>query len=310
MAQNPAIIEVAENPEEIKKKIKALPLKEKLKAVALNYYLQQKKKLDIELEKEMKKLQIQFDEKAAKIYKASNEIIEGTRLLTEEELKDVDFYLEGEEATQKNQALTAEPINGYWFKALKNSDIIAQEIKDRDDPILKSLTKIEYEPQEKSDNFSLNFYFAPNDYFKNTVLKKKFILKDGENPVKSEGTIIEWNDGKNVTRKLIKKKQLEKKSGIVKTISQEVDAESFFIFFKPINLEDKEQIEKWVQENKLDKYAERMDIDYDIARMIIDEIIPYSLEYYLGVKINDAFDDIEEVDAESSKGSDEEEENK
>jgi len=72
------------------------------------------------------------------------------------------------------------------------------------------------------------------------------MFEDGENPVKSEGTIIEWNDGKNVTRKLIKKKQLEKKSGIVKTISQEVDAESFFIFFKPINLEDKEQIEKWV----------------------------------------------------------------
>lgn len=30
-----------------------------------------------------------------------------------------------------------------------------------------------------------------------------------------------------------------------------------------------------------------MDIDYDLARMIIDEIIPYSLEYYLGVKMND-----------------------
>lgn len=30
-----------------------------------------------------------------------------------------------------------------------------------------------------------------------------------------------------------------------------------------------------------------MDIDYDLARMIVDEIIPYSLEYYLGVKIDD-----------------------
>jgi nucleosome assembly protein 1-like 1 len=62
-----------------------------------------------------------------------NEIIEGTRLLTEEELKDVDFYLEGEEATQKNQALNTDPIEHYWFKALKNSDIIAQEIKEKDE---------------------------------------------------------------------------------------------------------------------------------------------------------------------------------
>ncbi len=28
----------------------------------------------------------------------------------------------------------------------------------------------------------------------------------------------------------------------------------------------------------------RMDIDFDIARVIIDELIPYSIEYYLGVR--------------------------
>lgn len=48
-----------------------------------------------------------------------------------------------------------------------------------------------------------------------------------------------------------------------------------------------------------------MDIDYDIARTIIDEIIPYSLEYYLGVKINDAYDDIENLEDDNSEdGSD------
>ena len=47
-----------------------------------------------------------------------------------------------------------------------------------------------------------------------------------------------------------------------------------------------------------------MDIDYDMARMIIDEIIPYSLEYYLGVKINDAYDDIEDMGQDSSEDSD------
>lgn len=47
MAQNPAIVEVNENSEEIKKAIKELPLKEKLKAVALNYYLNEKKRLDL-----------------------------------------------------------------------------------------------------------------------------------------------------------------------------------------------------------------------------------------------------------------------
>jgi len=65
MANNPAIIEVADNSEEIKQKIKKLPLKEKLKAVALNFYLSEKKKLDIELEKEMKNLQKKYDKLAS-----------------------------------------------------------------------------------------------------------------------------------------------------------------------------------------------------------------------------------------------------
>ena len=35
-----------------------------------------------------------------------------------------------------------------------------------------------------------------------------------------------------------------------------------------------------------------MDKDYDIAKLIKDEIIPYSLEYFLSVKINDDYDDV------------------
>jgi nucleosome assembly protein 1-like 1 len=56
-----------------------------------------------------------------------------------------------------------------------------------------------------------------------------------------------------------------------------------------------------------------MDKDYDIAKMIVDEIIPYSLEYYLGVKINDEYDDIEDLEVEEEdeeENDDEEEEDK
>jgi len=39
------------------------------------------------------------------------------------------------------------------------------------------------------------------------IITTKFysLLIDGENPVKSEGTIIEWKEGKNVTKKTVKK---------------------------------------------------------------------------------------------------------
>ena len=56
----------------------------------------------------------------------------------------------------------------------------------------------------------------------------------------------------------------------------------------------------------MEKIAERMEKDFDIAGTIIDEIIPYSLEYYLGVKINDDYDDIEELEGVSEEEENEE----
>ena len=73
------------------------------------------------------------------------------------------------------------------------------------------------------------------------MLKKTFILRGSENPVRSDGTIIEWREGKNVTRKNRKQKK-DKKSGMQKTKTEEQDVESFFNFFKSIHLEDKESI--------------------------------------------------------------------
>lgn len=35
---------------------------------------------------------------------------------------------------------------------------------------------------------------------------------------------------------------------------------------------------------------EKLNIDFDIARGFVDEVIPYSLEYYLGVKTADGED--------------------
>ena len=44
----------------------------------------------------------------------------------------------------------------------------------------------------------------------------------------------------------MKKKRVNKTTGMIDFTTQEVEAESFFNFFKSINLEDKEIIEKLV----------------------------------------------------------------
>lgn len=64
----------------------------------------------------------------------------------------------------------------------------------------------------------MRFHFEPNDYFTNTVITKEFEL-DGEDINKSFGDKIEWKEGKNVTMKVVKKKNKNKKTGekVVKT---------------------------------------------------------------------------------------------
>lgn len=79
-------------------------------------------------------------------------------------------------------------------------------MKEKDEPLFKHLTKIEYIKIDESEfSFELRFYFSPNDYFTNDVLKKTFYMKEEDLPEKSIGTDILWKEGKNITKKTIKK---------------------------------------------------------------------------------------------------------
>ena len=78
---------------------------------------------------------------------------------------------------------------------------------EKDKEILKFLSAVELEMSNDTEVFTLKFQFKDNEYFKNKELYKKFILEAGEEfPKKTEGTEIEWIEGKDVTTKLVEKK--------------------------------------------------------------------------------------------------------
>lgn len=56
---------------------------------------------------------------------------------------------------------------------------------------------------------------------------------EGPEIVKSTGSEIQWKKGKNVTVKLVKKRQKHKSRGTVRVVTKEVKARSFFNFFSP-----------------------------------------------------------------------------
>jgi hypothetical protein len=58
------------------------------------------------------------------------------------------------------------------------------------------------------------FEFGKNEFFSETVLRKRYVQhddEDGESILdKAEGTTITWTPGKNLTQKMVTKKQRHK----------------------------------------------------------------------------------------------------
>lgn len=71
--------------------------------------------------------------------------------------------------------------------------------------------------------FDLIFNFEKNDYFSNENLKKTFVMTKQNIIEKCDGTEISWKDGKDVTKKKVKKKSKNKKNAQARTITKTVE---------------------------------------------------------------------------------------
>lgn len=130
---------------------------------------------------------------------------------------------------------------------MQNAEVIGNEITQKDQNALKALTKIEFSSSTNEENdqgtWNFRFHFSENDCFTNDVLTKSVIYSLEENrPIRNVGCEINWKEGKNLTKKTVQKKQKNKKSGQQRTVSKEVDDESFFNFFKTIDEIDEEAL--------------------------------------------------------------------
>lgn len=66
--------------------------------------------------------------------------------------------------------------------------------------------KIQKSKEGKEDKWTFEFTFSENEYFDESVLTKSiWIDMDEEKAIKSEGTEIIWKEGKNITKKTVKK---------------------------------------------------------------------------------------------------------
>ena len=133
---------------------------------------------------------------------------------------------------------------------------------------------------KQNGNFTLSFFFNQNIYFFNEELTKEFIV-DSKNKIKKIiSSDINWkhDDLKpfdHLTKKQINIIGTNTKQSILKKEEQT----SFFYFFKNYTKEINVETENF-EENEDNIYIEE---EYDIGLFIKDELIPYSLEYYINL---------------------------
>ncbi|KAH1067604.1 hypothetical protein J1N35_032591 [Gossypium stocksii] len=220
-----------------------------------------------------------------------------------------------EAAMDQGEDKTAEEkgVPDFWLNAMKNNEVLSEEITERDEGALKYLRDIRWYRIEEPKGFKLEFYFDTNPYFKNTVLTKTYHMIDEDEPIleKAIGTEIEWYPGKCLTQKLLKKKP-KKGSKNAKQITKTEDCESFFNFFNPPQVPDDDED---IDEDAAEELQNQMEQDYDIGSTIRDKIIPHAVSWFTGeaiqgdeLELDDEDEDDEDDDEDEEEDDDDDDE--
>ncbi|KAJ8728685.1 hypothetical protein PYW07_006381 [Mythimna separata] len=203
-------------------------------------------------------------------------------------------------------------VPDFWYTIFKNVSMLCEMMQEHDEPILKTLQDIKVQMHEDPIGFTLEFHFAPNDYFTNTVLTKEYSMKckpDDENPLEFEGPEIysckgceiNWKKGKNVTVKTIKKKQKHKSRGSVRTVTKSVQADSFFNFFSPPTMPEDPN------STLASDIQALLTADFEIGHYIRERVVSRAVLLYTGEGLDDDDDDDYEEEEEEECSTEESE---
>ncbi|GJR29727.1 nucleosome assembly protein 1;4-like protein isoform X2 [Tanacetum coccineum] len=129
---------------------------------------------------------------------------------------------------------TAKGVPEFWLSAMKNNEITAEEITERDEEALKYLKDIKWCRMDDPKGFKLEFFFDTNPFFTNSVLTKVYHMIDDDEP------ILEKAIGSTIRDKII--------PHVFSWFSGEANEEDFGVFDDEVNEDDKDDDE--IEENE------------------------------------------------------------
>lgn len=275
-----------------------LPLEVHQRVNALRRLQAEAAQLDSEFHKAVLALDLKYNELKQPLFNKRKEIVAGTYQPTDEEATPLP-----DQELPKGEAGEA-PVTGipsFWLTALSSHPYVDQLIEPHDRPVLESLVdiKLEWLPVEQP-GYRLIFTFAKNEYFSDETLTKTYymnyntaptdVLCDGPTYVRAEGCQINWNDGKDTTVRIEKKKQKKKggkDAGKTRTVTKTVPQDSFFHFFKPPQIpEDADE-----SSDELGLQRAMLSQDFDIGDIMKDRIIPNAVLYFTNEANEEDYDD-------------------
>ncbi|KAK3103524.1 hypothetical protein FSP39_019850 [Pinctada imbricata] len=308
--------------------IQSLPKSVKRRLKALKKLQSEAVKVEAEFYKEVHELECKYAARYTPLFEKRKEVVTGSKEPTDEECdwpSDDEKDEEQLSEEMKNKANVEEKdktentenkddegadvkgVPGFWLTIFKNVDMLAEMVQDHDEPILQHLQDISVKFAEPSEmGFTLEFCFEPNDFFSNSMLTKHYTMKsepDDDDPfsfegpeiIKCKGCQIDWKKGKNVTVKIVKKKQKHKGRGTTRTVTKTVQNDSFFNFFNPPQVPDDEETE-------IDDEMEALlAADFEIGHFIRERIVPRAVLYFTGEAL-DTEDDFDEEGEEEDGG--------
>jgi len=292
----------------------------------------QKKCLDIESKfyEEVHALECKYASQYDPLYEKRKDIIGGTveptdsdcewasedeeedDAIAEELKKKMNLGGDGDAKTPGSDE-NAKGVPEFWLHIFRQVDTLSEMLQEHDEPIVRHLEdiKVKYSDPGKPMSFELEFLFSENDYFTNKSLSKEYMMRaepdeadplsfEGPEIIKCTGCKIDWKKGKDVTVKVIKKRQKHKSKGSVRTIEKKVKADSFFNFFDPPVVPTPED-----GAEEMDEETEALlAADFEIGHFFRDRIIPRAVLYFTGEALEDEDDDYEEEEDEDGDDED------
>ncbi|KAL6143557.1 hypothetical protein ACLB2K_054252 [Fragaria x ananassa] len=173
-------------------------------------------------------------------------------------------------ATEVRELNTKGGVPEFWLKAMKNNEVLAEEITERDEGALKYLQDIEWRRlgSRARGGFELKFIFAHNPYFENSSLLKQFTHEQ------TSASEINWRHGQSLTHKLIVKPGKRGKP-MSKT------CESFFNFFtsRSVPHPTEDTYPYTPSKATVEGFKAQLRYDFHIGKIIRDKIIPHAIAW-------------------------------